>query len=79
MHSFVIRLSCINQVGAFVKAAEILPCEVTVRAGGLAVNGKSLMGIVSLGAKEPVTVEVHGSQQDAQTLRDSVEQYIVAS
>lgn len=79
MNSFVIQLSCVNQVGDFVKAAETLPCEVTVRAGGLTVNGKSLMGIVSLGAKEPVTVEVHGSQQEAEALRASVEQYIVAS
>ncbi len=79
MISFAMRLTCLNQVGAFVKAADTLPCDIMVKSGAYSVNGKSLMGILSLGTAEPMTVEVYGTEQEAETLKDSVKPYIVAS
>ena len=79
MISFAMRLTCLKQVGAFVKAADTLPCDIMVKSGSYNVNGKSLMGILSLDTTKPMTVEVYGTEQEAETLKASVRQYIVAT
>ncbi|MEG2000797.1 MAG: HPr family phosphocarrier protein [Evtepia sp.] len=77
MISFDLRLTCLNDVGAFVRAAESLPCDITVHSGPLSVNGKSLMGILALNLNEPLTVKLAGSEADALTLREALSAYLV--
>ncbi len=47
---------------AFVKTAHQFPCEVKVYKDGVSVNGKSIMGLLTLAASPgtQVTVEVEG-------------------
>lgn len=49
----------------FVKLANQFECEVTVRKGKEAVNGKSIMGLMTLAANQGSTLEIEASGNDA--------------
>jgi len=77
MSSFELRLSCLNDVGAFVRVADTVPCEITVKRGSFAVNGKSLMGILSLDLSAPLLVEVDGPQEEAEQMKSALQNFLV--
>jgi phosphocarrier protein HPr len=49
----------------FVKAAEKFNCEVTVSAGKLQVNGKSIVGLMTLGVARGGTLTIAADGDDA--------------
>ncbi|MGI6498888.1 MAG: HPr family phosphocarrier protein [Oscillospiraceae bacterium] len=77
MGSFYVQLSSIDDVKQFVNAATGLPCEVDVRAGRYLVNGKSIMGLLSLDLAEPICVEIRGSDKQAEQLKTMVRSHVL--
>ncbi|MDD4510072.1 MAG: HPr family phosphocarrier protein [Oscillospiraceae bacterium] len=77
MESFFVQLASINDVKQFVNAATSLPCEVDVRAGRYLVNGKSIMGLLSIDLAEPVCIEVCGTAKQAEQLKAMVSSHVM--
>jgi phosphocarrier protein HPr len=77
MESFFVQLASINDVKQFVNAATSLPCEVDVRAGRYLVNGKSIMGLLSIDLAEPVCIEVYGTAKQAEQLKAMVSSHVM--
>jgi phosphocarrier protein len=62
---------------AFVKIANRFEAEVTVRKGGEAVNGKSIMGLMTLAANQGSTLELEVSGADARQAMEELEKFLV--
>lgn len=70
-----VMLKDVNAVGLFVKASESYPKDVTVTQGRYIVDGKSMLGVLSLSCNSPVKVETSGvgtpdEAKYAETLRN---------
>ena len=77
MSEFFVSLASIEDVRQFVNAATCCPCEVDVLSGRYVVDGKSIMGLFSLDLSQPVKVEVHGSEEEQEAFRRSVDAFTV--
>ena len=77
MTSFSILLTSVGNVKQFVEAASRLRCEVDVLSGRYVVDGKSIMGLFSINLSGPVTVQVHGTEQDAAALKAEAAAFVV--
>ena len=75
MSEFYVSLSSIEDVRQFVNAAACCPCEVDVLSGRYVVDAKSIMGLFSLDLSRPVKVEVHGSEEERERFRQSVDAF----
>ena len=69
MTAFNIKLSSINDVKALVNAATDMSCEIDLISGRYVINAKSLIGIFSIDLTKPITVEVHGSEAEAEQFK----------
>lgn len=78
MTSFLVNLGDVEQVKSFVAAAGQIACDVDVQADLYLVDGKSIMGIFSLDRTKPVTVQVHGDETVAQSLKSSIAHLLVS-
>ena len=76
MVSFDIQLTCINSVKLLVDAADHISCQVTVTHGTQMTDANSILGILALNLSVPVTVNVYGTQEQADTLRKAVSAYL---
>ncbi len=77
MTSFSILLTSVGNVKEFVEAASRQRCDVDVLAGRYVVDGKSIMGLFSINLSGPVTVQVHGTEQEAAALKADVAALVV--
>lgn len=77
METFFVQLSSVADVKQFVDAATCMPFEIDVRSGRYLVNGKSIMGLLSVDLAGPIQIEVHGTSRQAQQLKDQVSRYVV--
>jgi len=68
--AFNIKLSSINDVKALVNAATDISCEIDLISGRYVINAKSLIGIFSIDLTKPITVEVHGSEAEAEQFKN---------
>lgn len=66
MTVFNIKLSSINDVKALVNAATEMACEIDLISGRYVINAKSLIGIFSIDLTKPITIEVHGTEEEAE-------------
>ena len=62
---------------AFVKIANRFESDVTVRKGSEAVNGKSIMGLMTLAANQGSSLELEISGPDAEQAMAELEQFLV--
>ena len=62
----------------FVKIANRFESEVTVRKGKEAVNGKSIMGLMTLAANQGSVLELEISGNDAEKAMAELEQFLVS-
>lgn len=76
MISFNLFFSRLNEVDAFLQAVEAVPCALTLRSGAQAVDGKSLMGILSLDLSRVLTLEAEGTDQDTAKLSAAVDPFL---
>jgi phosphocarrier protein len=60
----------------FVKIANNYESEITVRKGADAVNGKSIMGLMTLAANEGSVIEIEVSGNDAQEAMSALEEFL---
>ena len=60
----------------FVQIAVKYDCKVTVKKGDEAVNGKSIMGILMLGAQHQNTITVIAEGDDAETAMSELEGFL---
>lgn len=77
MTAFNIKLSSINDVKALVNAASEMECEIDLISGRYVINAKSLIGIFSIDLTKPITVEVHGSDDEAARFREILADCII--
>ena len=70
-------LNSINDVKHFVTSAAARPCDIDVVSGRYIIDAKSIMGIFSIDLTKPVTVEVHGTDEDLAAFKADVQQFIV--
>ena len=61
----------------FVKIANRFESEVTVRKGSEAVNGKSIMGLMTLAANQGSVLELEVSGDDAEKAMAELEQFLL--
>ena len=62
----------------FVKIANRYESEVTVRKGSEAVNGKSIMGLMTLAANQGSILEIEASGVDAEKVVAELEQFLTS-
>jgi phosphocarrier protein HPr len=63
---------------AFVKLANKYESEVTVRKDDEAVNGKSIMGLMTLAAIQGSIIEIEASGPDAEKMVDELERFLLS-
>ena len=61
----------------FVKIANKFESEVTVKKGGETVNGKSIMGLMTLAASQGSVLEVEVSGPDAEKAMQELERFLM--
>ena len=61
----------------FVKIANRFESDVTVRKDGESVNGKSIMGLMTLAASEGSSIEIEVSGSDAEKAMEALEQFLL--
>lgn len=76
MPVFSVRLTSVHDVKEFVEATSRCPCDVDVLSGRYVVDGKSIMGMFSISLSGPITVRIHGSQEECDALRAAVSAYL---
>jgi len=76
MISFDLFFSRLNEVDSFLQAVDTVPCALILRSGSQAVDGKSLMGILSLDLSRVLTLEAEGTDQDAARLSAAVDPFL---
>ena len=60
----------------FVKIANKFEAEVTVKKGGESVNGKSIMGLMTLAANQGSTLDIETSGPDADKAMEELERFL---
>ena len=73
---FMVLLTSVADVKAFVDAASLYPYEVDVKAGRYVINGKSIMGLFSIDLSGPVTVELSQGGEEAELLKSRLRAYM---
>ena len=63
---------------AFVKVAKQFPAEIVVKKGKLSVNGKSILGVLMLGAEQGQIIEVMAKGLQAKDALDQLSELILA-
>lgn len=77
MKTFNVMLTSINDVKGFVSAAGMQSCEIDVVSGRYTIDAKSIMGLFSLDLSKPITIEVHGTDEQAAEFCEACGKYIV--
>ena len=77
MKSVKIRLAYIDDVKQIVAAATEMSCEVDLVSGRYIINAKSIMGIFSLDFSKPITLQIHGTDEQADTMISKIKAYII--
>lgn len=77
MKKFKVMLNSINDVKQFVSAAVARPCDIDVVSGRYIIDAKSIMGIFSIDLTKPVSVEVHGTEEDVAAFKSDIRTFIV--
>ncbi|MBI4432759.1 MAG: HPr family phosphocarrier protein [Candidatus Omnitrophica bacterium] len=61
----------------FVKIANKYQSDITVRKGSETVNGKSIMGLMTLAAQKGSTIEIQASGADAEPMLEELEKFLL--
>ena len=72
MRSFQINLRSVEDVKKFSTAASMADFDIDVRSERYLVDGKSIMGLFSLNLSKPITVEVHGTPEEAAAFCEAI-------
>ncbi len=75
MKTFTVQLKSISDVKTFVNAACDQPCDIDIVSGRYVIDAKSIMGIFSLDLSKPITVEVHGTENDGNSFYEVIKEF----
>lgn len=75
MKTVTIQLNTVSDVKKFVSYAEGCPFDIDLLSGRYAVNGKSIMGILSLDLGQPIQVNIHDNEP--KDFLDKVKNFII--
>lgn len=76
MREFYISIHSFQQMRDFVKLTVDQPFEVTVGNDNQRIDGKDLMGMVSLDLSRPVRVRMHCSEEEFTHFRDHAARFL---
>lgn len=77
MTSFKIKLVTIEDVRNFVTAANMQVFDADIVSGRYRIDAKSLLGIFSLDLSQPVEVQIHGTESDANGFKEAVKALVI--
>ncbi|MDP4108768.1 MAG: HPr family phosphocarrier protein [Bacillota bacterium] len=77
MKTVNVHLSYINDVKKIVSAASDMECEIDLVSGRYTIDARSIMGIFSLDFSKPITLEIHGSDDQAKEFTEKIKEYLV--
>ncbi len=77
MKSVKVHLSYINDVRNIVEAASQMSCDIDLISGRYVIDAKSIMGIFSLDFSKPITLEIHGTDEEADSFIEKIKEYII--
>ena len=76
MQEAIIDISTIERVKEFVHICEQSNCDINVSKGSYVVDGKSILGVLSLDVSKGVTIEVFGTEKDKTALLTKLDKFI---
>lgn len=76
MQAFQITLTSVADVRQFVDAATRYSCDVDVISGRYTVNGKSIIGLLSLDLAAPIRAEFYGTDEEAAAFGAAIAPFI---
>lgn len=76
MTSFPVLLGSVSDIKEFVDAANRITCDVDVVCGRYLVDGKSIMGLFSIDLSKPITVNIHGTQAQAELFQNNISRFL---
>ena len=59
IHSVQVKLTSIDDVNEFVSIASLNKGDIDIRSGRYIIDGKSILGILSLNLNQPLTVDIY--------------------
>ncbi|MCX7614327.1 MAG: HPr family phosphocarrier protein [Clostridiales bacterium] len=77
MKSIKVHLSYIDDVKKIVESANHMKCDVDLVSGRYVIDAKSIMGIFSLDFSKPITLEIHGNDEEADNFIKEIKDYVV--
>ncbi len=77
MNDFMIRLSSVDEINQFIRIATLHPCAVELVSGSTTANGKAYMRVFNLDFADPLRVTISGTQEQRDSFREAVSQYII--
>ena len=72
-----IRLDSIDKVKDFVRIAERFTGDIQISSGKHTVDGKSILGILSLNLEDPLVMDIKSGDMSSRLLQE-VESYLIA-
>lgn len=72
--SILVKLSSIDDVNEFVSIASLNKGDIDIRSGRYIVDGKSILGILSLNLSQPLTVDIYDGDFASKVTRFIVEE-----
>jgi phosphotransferase system HPr-like phosphotransfer protein len=76
MKNFSIQLLSIADVKRFVDISSVQPFDIDIVSGRYIIDAKSILGIYSLDLTKPITVEVHGTEEDGRLLFELLKEFV---
>lgn len=79
MEQLTILFGSIRDIEQFVRITTRLQGSVRVVSGEQVMDGKAIMGLMSLGLYRKLTMIYEGPKEEFQSFRDSIQSYLAAS
>ena len=79
MREFYVHLSTIDEVKDFVCTASLQPCDIHAVSDTYTCDAKSILGLFTLDLSQPILIQYHGDDADADEFCARIEKYTVAA
>lgn len=79
MKELLVRFDSIREIEQFVKAATPSLGKILVSEGDRVTNGKSILGLISMGPRKTLTVFFEGTETDYTAFVQGIESYLVTN
>lgn len=77
MGKYMIILHSLEQVQAFIHAAEKIPCHMDIGIGTIVIDAKSFIGILAMGLNRELSLTIHGEL--SAEMRETLTPFIAAA